>query len=144
MYPDLRGYLDSLVSGAGNILAETPDASSVTKFVGKATGNPGIGIGVYERSTDEDKLIFRGIAAVGNGILIATVQTLNISQKLTGTLLGSKVALRIVHAIRRWANTLGCAHVMVHVTNGENAGDAEQLFRRCGMVTIGGNYCWSP
>ncbi len=72
------------------------------------------------------------------------VQTLNISQKLTGTLLGGKVALRIVHAVRHWANTLGCAHVMVHVTNGENAGDAEQLFRRCGMVTIGENYCWSP
>ncbi len=144
MYPDLRGYLDSLFSGAGNILAETPDASSVTKFVGKATGNPGIGIGVYERSTDEDRLIFRGIAAVGGGNLIATVHTLNISPKLTGTLLGGKVALLLVHAVRHWANTLGCAHVTMHVTNGKNAEDADQFFRRCGMVTIGGNYCWSP
>ena len=144
MHPDLRGYFDSLVSGVGNILAEIADASSVTKFVGKVTGTPGIGIGIYERSTDEDSLIFRGIAAVSGGNLIATVQTLNISQKLTGALLGGKVALRLVHAVRHWANTRGCAHVMVHVTNGENAEDADQFFWRCGMVTIGGNYCWLP
>ncbi|ERP96705.1 hypothetical protein Q669_27370 [Labrenzia sp. C1B10] len=81
---------------------------------------------------------------LGTGMLIATVQTLNISQKLTDTLLGGKVALRLVHAVRHWANTLGCAHVMVHVTNGENAEDADQFFWRCGMVTIGGNYCWLP
>lgn len=73
---------------------------------------------------------------LGNGILIATVQTLNTSQKLTGTLLGGKVALRLVHAVRHWANTLGCARVMVHVTNGENAEDADWIFRRCGPVTV--------
>ncbi|MCR9284781.1 MAG: hypothetical protein NXH99_24020 [Rhodobacteraceae bacterium] len=136
MYSDLEGYFDSIVSEVDNILAEIPDVSSVKIFVGKAKGIPGIGIGVYERSTDEDSLIFRGIAAVSGGNLIATVQTLNISQKLTGALLGGKVALSLVHAVRHWANTRGCAHVMVHVTNGENAENAHWIFRRSGPVTI--------
>jgi GNAT superfamily N-acetyltransferase len=80
---------------------------------------------------------------LGTGTLIATVQTLNISQKIAGTLLGGKVALRLVQAVRHWAKERGCAHLMVHVTNGENAEDADRFFRRCGMVTVGGNYSWS-
>ncbi|POF28115.1 hypothetical protein [Roseibium marinum] len=58
----------------------------------------------------------------------------------TGTLLGGKVALRLVHAMRHWAKTRSCAHLMVHVTTGENAEDADRFFRRCWMVTIGGKY----
>ncbi|WP_422376202.1 hypothetical protein [Roseibium sp.] len=77
---------------------------------------------------------------LGEGTLIATVQTLNISQKLSGTLLGGKVALRLVQAMRHWAKTRNCAHLMVHVTNGDNAEDADRFFRRCGLVTVGGNY----
>ncbi|MEP1557512.1 MAG: hypothetical protein ABJJ90_12370 [Lentilitoribacter sp.] len=77
---------------------------------------------------------------LGTGTLIATVQTLNISQNLSGTLLGGKVALRLVRAVRHWAKERGCAHLLVHVTNGENAEDADRFFRRCGMVTVGGNY----
>ncbi len=37
---------------------------------------------------------------LGSGTLIATVQTLNISQLVSGTFLGGKVALRLVKAIR--------------------------------------------
>jgi len=93
----------------------------------------------------EDRLL--GFASVhagehflGEGTLIATVQTLNISQRLAGTLLGGKVALRLVQAVRHWAKVRNCAHLMVHVTNGDNAEDADRFFRRCGMVTVGGNY----
>eukprot|EP00903_Cladosiphon_okamuranus_P001208 g1206.t1 len=77
---------------------------------------------------------------LGEGTLIATVQTLNTSQRLTGTLLGGKVALRLVQAVRHWAKTRNCAHLMVHVTNGDNAEDADRFFRRSSMVTVGGNY----
>ncbi|WFE88609.1 hypothetical protein K1718_20945 [Roseibium porphyridii] len=77
---------------------------------------------------------------LGTGALIATVQTLNISKRLAGTLLGGKVALRLVQAVRHWAKERGCAHFMVHVTNGDNAEEADRFFRRCGMKTIGGNY----
>ncbi|MEM5582580.1 hypothetical protein WNZ15_08980 [Roseibium sp. AS2] len=77
---------------------------------------------------------------LGTRTLIATLQTLNISQKLTGTLLGGKVAFRLVQAVRYWAKERGCAHLLVHVTNGENAEDADRFFWRCGMVTAGGNY----
>ncbi|TYC53804.1 hypothetical protein FMN50_13605 [Rhodobacterales bacterium] len=95
----------------------------------------------------EDGLL--GLAAVqageyflGEGTLIATVQTLNISRKLSGTLLGGKVALRLVQAVRHWAKARNCEHLLVHVTNGENAEEADRFFRRCGMVINGGNYIY--
>lgn len=100
--------------------------------------------GADEPLAEDELLGFASVQAgehfLGQGTLIATVQALNISQKLTGTLLGGKVALRLVQAVRHWAKTPSCAHLIVHVTNGENAEDADKFFRRCGMVTVRGNY----
>jgi len=100
--------------------------------------------GADEPLAEDGLLGFASVQAgehfLGQGTLIATVQTLNISEKLSGTLLGGKVALRLVQAVRHWAKARSCAHLMVHVTNGENAEDADRFFRRCGMVTVGGNY----
>ncbi|WP_417684567.1 hypothetical protein [Roseibium sp.] len=59
---------------------------------------------------------------------------------LSGTLLSGKVALWLVQALRHWARTRDCAHLLCHVTNGENAAEADRFFRRCGMKTVGGNY----
>jgi hypothetical protein len=86
--------------------------------------------------------IHAGEYFLGKGTLIATVQTLNMSQKLSGTLLGGKVALRLLKAVRHWAKTRKCEHLMVHVTNGVDAQEADELFRRCGMKTVGGNYLY--
>ncbi|MCV0426752.1 MAG: GNAT family N-acetyltransferase, partial [Roseibium sp.] len=61
-------------------------------------------------------------------------------QKLSGTLLGGKVALRLVQAVRQWAKERNCEHLMVHVTNGVEVQDVDRFFRRCGMKTVGGNY----
>ncbi|MEM5585965.1 hypothetical protein WNZ15_26165 [Roseibium sp. AS2] len=100
--------------------------------------------GVDEPLAEDGLLGFASVQAgehfLGTGTLIATEQTLNISQNLSGTLLGGKVALRPVQAVRQLAKERGCAHLLVHVTNGENAEDADRFFRRCGMVTVGGNY----
>jgi hypothetical protein len=84
--------------------------------------------------------IHAGEYFLGNGSLIATVQTLNISKKLAGTLLGGKVALRLVKAVRHWAKIRNCEHLLVHVTNGVDAHEVDKFFRRCGMTTVGGNY----
>ncbi len=104
--------------------------------VGLIYAVPGVDVPLAEEGLFGFASVQMGEHFLGNGILIATVQTLNISQKLTGTLLGGKVALRLVHAVHHCANTLGCARVMVHVTNGENAEDADWIFRRCGPVTV--------
>ncbi|MBG6163790.1 GNAT superfamily N-acetyltransferase [Labrenzia sp. EL_195] len=77
---------------------------------------------------------------LGSGTLIATVQTLNISRNLSGKLLGGKVALRLMKAIRLWAKERGCSHILVHVTNGMSVSESDQFFRRCGLNTVGGNY----
>ncbi len=96
--------------------------------------------GVDKPPAEDDLFGFASVQTgehfLGTGTLIATVQTLNISQKLTDSRLGGKVALRLVHAVRHWANTRGCAQVMVHVTNGDNAEDADRFFRRCEMVSV--------
>ncbi|MFN3253835.1 hypothetical protein [Roseibium album] len=77
---------------------------------------------------------------LGSGTLVATVQTLNISRNLSGKLLGGKVALRLMKAIRLWAKERGCSHILVHVTNGMSVSESDQFFRRCGLNTVGGNY----
>ncbi|MBG6155993.1 hypothetical protein IWQ52_002041 [Labrenzia sp. EL_159] len=77
---------------------------------------------------------------LGSGTLIATVQTLNISQRISGSFLGGKVALRLFKALRHWSQTQGCEHLMAHVTNGMGVEDADRFFRRCRMTTVGGNY----
>ncbi len=77
---------------------------------------------------------------LGSGFLIATVQTLNISQQISGTFLGGKVALRLVKALRHWAKTRNCEHLIAHVTNGVSVTESDQFFRRCGMKTVGGIY----
>ncbi|POF28116.1 hypothetical protein [Roseibium marinum] len=48
----------------------------------------------------------------------------------TGTLLGGKVALRLVQTVRHWAKVRSCTHRMVHVTNDDNVEDADRFFRR--------------
>lgn len=116
----------------------------------KATSQPGRFGLIYAVPGADEPLSEKGLYGfasvhageyfLGAGALIATVQTLNISQRLTGTMLGGKVALRLVQAVRHWAKERGCAHFMVHVTNGDNAEEADRFFRRCGMKTIGGNY----
>ena len=93
----------------------------------------------------EDRLygfvsVHAGEYFLGSGTLIATVQTLNISQTLSGTLLRGKVALHLVQAVRHWARERSCEHLMVHVTNGVGVQDADRFFRRCGMKIVGGNY----
>ncbi|MEJ8476856.1 hypothetical protein [Roseibium algae] len=84
--------------------------------------------------------VYAGEYFLGEGTLIATVQTLNIAPHLSGSLLGGKVALRLVQAVRHWAKTRSCEHVLFHVTNGVDAPAADRFFRRCGMKTVGGNY----
>ncbi|WP_298965656.1 hypothetical protein [uncultured Roseibium sp.] len=77
---------------------------------------------------------------LGSGGLIATVQTLNVSDKISGTLLGGKVSIGLVKALRHWANARGCEHLLIHVTNGVDAARSDGFFRRLGFKTVGGNY----
>jgi hypothetical protein len=84
--------------------------------------------------------IHAGEYFLGTGTLIANVQTLNTLKKLSGTLLGGKASLRLMKAVRHWAKTRNCEHLMVHVTNGADAQEADEFFRRCRMKTVGGNY----
>ncbi|MEP1575753.1 hypothetical protein [Roseibium album] len=101
---------------------------------------PGGGKPLVEDGLHGFASVHAGEYFLGSGTLVATVQTLNISRNLSGKLLGGKVALRLMKAIRLWAKERGCSHILVHVTNGMSVSESDQFFRRCGLNTVGGNY----
>ena len=56
------------------------------------------------------------------------------------TLLGGRVALRLLDAGRRWALNRKAVEWQMHVTSGIHIGQTDRLFRRLGFRQTGGNY----
>ena len=56
------------------------------------------------------------------------------------TLLGGRVALRLLDAGRRWALNRRAVEWQIHVTNGIHIGRTDRTLRRVGFVQTGGNY----
>ena len=56
------------------------------------------------------------------------------------TLLGGRVALRLLDAGRRWALNRRAVEWQIHVTNGIHIGRTDGMLRRVGFVQTGGNY----
>ena len=115
---------------AGLIYAEAPDLAATRSAPGAS-----------------DDVVLAGFAFVqageyflSEGDLVATVLTLNVTRNLVRTPLGGRVALRLVAAMRRWAEARACQHLFVHATGGIDPARADHFFRRCGFKVIGGNY----
>ena len=56
------------------------------------------------------------------------------------TLLGGRVALRLLDAGRFWALNRRAVEWQIHVTNGIHIGRTDRMLRRVGFVQTGGNY----
>ena len=56
------------------------------------------------------------------------------------TLLGGRVAVRLVDAGRRWALNRKAVEWQMYVTSGIHIGQTDRLFRRLGFRQTGGNY----
>ena len=56
------------------------------------------------------------------------------------SLLGGRVAVRLLDAGRRWAANRGAVELQVHVTNGIHIGQTDRVLRRLGFRQTGGNY----
>ena len=56
------------------------------------------------------------------------------------TLLGGRVALRLLDAGRRWALNRRAVEWQMHVTNGIHIGQTDRMLRRVGFRQTGGNY----
>ena len=56
------------------------------------------------------------------------------------TLLGGRVAVKLLDAGRRWALNRGAVELQLHVTNGIHLGQTDRVFRKLGFRQTGGNY----
>ena len=65
-----------------------------------------------------------------------------VTEAVTGTPFGGRVALKLVAAVRQWARERACRHVLVHATSGIEPARTDRFFRRCGFNVVGGNYVY--
>ncbi|NKC14188.1 MAG: GNAT family N-acetyltransferase [Gammaproteobacteria bacterium] len=72
--------------------------------------------------------------------LQATVHVLDVKKNLRHSVLGGKVAVKLVKAITKWAKAQGVQHVFFYVTSGTRIAQVDSFFRKMGMTTLGGNY----
>ena len=56
------------------------------------------------------------------------------------TLLGGRIAVKLVDAGRRWALNRRAVELQLHVTNGVHIGQTDRVFRKLGFRQTGGNY----
>lgn len=103
--------------------------------------------GAVDQPSDQDRTDLLGFASVhvgeyfmGEGTLIATVQTLNVAARLEASFLAGKVAFRLVQSVKYWAKVRSCAHLVMHVTHGVDLEKSNQFFRRCRFEIAGANY----
>lgn len=77
---------------------------------------------------------------IAEGGLIASVHSVYVQDNLRLTLLGGKIALRLIRATTKWAQAQKAKMVLFYVTSGIHVAGADAFFRKMGMTTLGGNY----
>ena len=77
---------------------------------------------------------------VFSDVTVASCLSFYVQASCRRTLLGGRVAVRLVDAGRRWAMNRGAVEWQMHVTSGVHIGQTDRLFRRLGFRQTGGNY----
>lgn len=77
---------------------------------------------------------------IGDGARIVTVNTICVDKPIRASVLGGKVALKLVRGIEAWARNRDADAVLFHVTSGKGLNGIDRFFRKIGMTTLGGNY----
>lgn len=77
---------------------------------------------------------------IGDGARIVTVTTICIDKETRSSILGGKVALRLVRGIELWSRQRKADAILYHVTSGVDVANIDRVFRKLGMITLGGNY----
>lgn len=68
--------------------------------------------------------------------LTATVVTFFVRPSV----LNGLAAVKLIHAFRNWAESLGANEIQVHVTSGARMAGTDRFMRRIGFYQTGGNY----
>jgi len=112
---------------------------------------------LFDKSIDQPNSCLTLLAAIGGEIVgflyctlgqyfiaedgvIANVNVVYVDQRLRQSLLGGKVALRLVRGVSKWARAQGAYLVMFYVTSGTAIAKTDRFFRKLGMTSLGGNY----
>ena len=77
---------------------------------------------------------------VGSDTLLTTVHVIHVTKSIRHSLLGGKVAFRLVRGIRQWSDHIGAKHLLFHMTSDINPAQSDRFMRKMGFKTLGGNY----
>lgn len=72
--------------------------------------------------------------------LQANVHVVYVKSEFRESLLGGKIAVKLVRGITKWAKHQGVQHVFFYVTSGAHIAQTDAFFRKMGLTTLGGNY----
>nr|WP_319512887.1 hypothetical protein [uncultured Cohaesibacter sp.] len=79
---------------------------------------------------------------VGTETLLTTVHVIHVTQSIRRSLLGGKVAIRLVRGIKQWSDQIGAKHLLFHITSDIRPAQNDRFMRKMGFRTLGGNYAW--
>nr|WP_320144076.1 hypothetical protein [uncultured Cohaesibacter sp.] len=77
---------------------------------------------------------------VGSDSLLTTVHVIHVAKSIRHSLLGGKVAFRLVRGIKQWPDQIGAEHLLFHITSDINPALSDRFMRKMGLKTLGGNY----
>jgi hypothetical protein len=77
---------------------------------------------------------------VGCYIKMATNHVLYISGTLRETVLGGRVAIKLMRLFIDWAKSNGADEINVHATSGIDPERTDRFLKRLGLQPYGGNY----
>lgn len=77
---------------------------------------------------------------ISDSATVVTTQAYFVTAALRGTLLGGRVAVRMLRGAVRWAEARDAWEIMVNVTAGIDPARADRFLRKAGFRTLGGNY----
>lgn len=77
---------------------------------------------------------------IGERAVLTTVHFIGVDVEFCGRLLSAKVFLRLIAGLRKWSQSRGAKHLLIHVTTGGDLVATDRLLRASGMSCIGGGY----
>lgn len=109
----------------------------------RAISSPADTLSLYVRHKERTVAIINvgvGDYYLGEGGRIATIYAFYVSSKIRSTLLGGRIAVRLLRIASEWARDHGAFELHIHSTSGLTPRRTDRFLRKLGFDTFGGNY----
>lgn len=77
---------------------------------------------------------------LGDGGRFATILGIYVSRDVRSSVLGGRVAIRLLRSASEWAKNQGAEEITLYATSGLRARSVDGTLRRLGFLTLGGSY----